>query len=91
MTADPKPRPRPKRRRSAMAFLAGLVHQRSGSRCERCSGPGEHIHHLAPKGMGGSRHLDTLENLTLVCAKCHLWIHAHPADAYRDGWLRRRG
>ncbi len=26
-------------------------------------------------------------NKSWVCAKCHTYIHDHPAEAYRKGWL----
>lgn len=47
--------------------------------CENCGGKGDfrglQIHHKKHKKMGGSKLLDTLENLELLCGKCHSWRH----------------
>jgi 5-methylcytosine-specific restriction endonuclease McrA len=33
------------------------------------------IHHIEPRGMGGSKTLDVIENLMALCRECH-----HEAD-----------
>lgn len=66
-----------------------LVDRRDREACRRC---GRRI-------AGGSRHHRQLRrfgdhsaaNLVLLCGSgttgCHGWVHAHPAEAYRLGWL----
>ncbi len=55
------------------------VRERSGGLCELCKqGPdwrGLAIHHKRNRGMGGSKHLYTAEELILVCGKCHSQAH----------------
>ena len=43
--------------------------------CEVCGGRAVDIHHIQPRGMGGSKSRDTIENLMAVCRPCH-----HEAD-----------
>ena len=52
-----------------------------------CTGRATQAHHRA--GRDGDRLTDP-DDLVPVCADCHRWIHAHPADAYRLGLLVRR-
>lgn len=75
----PKPRhPRrgkykgvPEKVRQAVIFRASGV-------CEEC-GRNEflEIAHIEPKGVGGSRKLDTEDNLRLLCQKCHAELYHH--------------
>lgn len=51
-----------------------------------CTGRAEHAHHRRMRSQGGT---DTAENLLAVCHACHDHVHAHPAEAYRRGWLER--
>lgn len=63
---------------------------RDEDKCQRCSRPASDIHHRKPRGMGGSSDPDRnygLANLISLCHECHWWVHAHPAEAYRLGWL----
>lgn len=30
------------------------------------------IHHIEPRGMGGSKQKDTIENLMALCRECHI-------------------
>ena len=70
-----------------------LVERRDGGRCVRC---GQHrpcdYQHRKNRGMGGTS--DERANLPangiLLCRPCHEWVHAHPQDAYRAGWLVSR-
>ena len=43
--------------------------------CEVCNRRAVYIHHIEPRGMGGSKLLDTPENLMALCRECH-----HEAD-----------
>ena len=55
---------------------------RSGNLCEDCRGPGDFrglaLHHKIHKGMGGRKGLDTVENLVLLCGRCHNAQHGIP-------------
>ena len=67
--------------------------------CQRCGiRPASHVHHILPRSAGGGH---GLHNLLALCdgpfhdragvaMGCHFEVHAAPADAYREGWLRRR-
>jgi len=43
--------------------------------CEQCGNKAVDIHHIKPKGMGGSKHMDYIENLIALCRKCHDMAH----------------
>ena len=43
--------------------------------CEVCNKPAVDIHHIEPRGMGGSKTKDTIQNLMALCRECH-----HEAD-----------
>jgi 5-methylcytosine-specific restriction endonuclease McrA len=43
--------------------------------CEVCGRAGKDIHHIEPRGMGGSNTRDVIENLMALCRECH-----HEAD-----------
>jgi len=43
--------------------------------CEICENKAVDIHHIEPRGMGGSKTKDTIENLQALCRSCH-----HEAD-----------
>jgi 5-methylcytosine-specific restriction endonuclease McrA len=64
------------------------VFRRDGFRCRVCADTGDHVHHLRMRSQGGGHELD---NLVLTCAPCHRRIHANPAWAHANGWLRRSG
>ena len=40
-------------------------------KCEVCSMKANEIHHIKPKGMGGSKTKDYIENLMAICRTCH--------------------
>lgn len=40
--------------------------------CEVCGGKAVEIHHIYPRGMGGSAKRDVIENLMAVCRMCHI-------------------
>lgn len=69
------------------------VEKRAGRRCEARTPdcvdvPAAQLHHRLLRSQGGG-HSD--ENLLLVCDPCHAYIHAHPKEGYRLGWLLRSG
>ena len=43
--------------------------------CEVCGSRAIDIHHIEPKGMGGSKTKDNIENLIAVCRGCHIGCH----------------
>jgi len=43
--------------------------------CENCGRKSVDIHHIQPKGMGGSKTKDTIENLIALCRNCHNQAH----------------
>lgn len=68
------------------------VRERSGGVCEAqvaptCSGRASHVHHILPRGQGGT---NDLANLLDTCPFCHMSIHANPASSYERGFLLRR-
>jgi hypothetical protein len=63
------------------------VYRRSRRRCERCGGAGHEVHHRCARGMGGSKHLDVVENLVRLCWRCHRWATLQPALANERGWV----
>jgi 5-methylcytosine-specific restriction endonuclease McrA len=40
--------------------------------CEICGAGAVDIHHIESRGMGGTKKVDTIENLMAICRKCHL-------------------
>lgn len=72
--------------------VRGAVLERCQAHCERCGMPtpfGE-FHHRLPRRMGGtSRPIGTVKNCLYVCVYCHHYIHSHPGESYREGWLLR--
>lgn len=40
--------------------------------CEVCGCRAVDIHHIEPRGMGGSKKADTIENLMALCRECHI-------------------
>jgi len=45
--------------------------------CECCGSKAVDIHHIDPKGMGGSKTKDYIENLIALCRVCHVKAHAN--------------
>jgi predicted HNH restriction endonuclease len=45
--------------------------------CKICGTRAVDIHHIEPKGMGGSKQRDTIDNLISLCRKCHEKAHAN--------------
>lgn len=44
--------------------------------CEVCGGTAVDVHHIDPRGMGGSKEKDDYENLIGLCRTCHLKAEA---------------
>lgn len=40
--------------------------------CEVCGKKAVDIHHIEPRGMGGSKQKDNIENLMALCRACHI-------------------
>jgi 5-methylcytosine-specific restriction endonuclease McrA len=40
--------------------------------CEVCAGRAVDIHHIEPRGMGGSKTKDVITNLQALCRACHV-------------------
>lgn len=40
--------------------------------CECCGRQSTDIHHINPRGMGGSKEKDTIDNLMALCRECHI-------------------
>jgi len=59
------------------AKLRKQVEERAGGIYERCGRKDWRmaIHHIDPKGMGGNKNADTLDNLTYLCGRCHDAAH----------------
>lgn len=53
--------------------------ERCGGLCERCHQPpdwrGLSLSHTKPKGMGGTRHVYTVDEVEMLCGKCHSAEH----------------
>ena len=76
------------------------VYIRAEGRCEgyidknRCNRTyhwrGMHYHHKKHKGMGGSKLLDTVDNLEYLCGECHLGkAHGIKEVASQVQWSRK--
>lgn len=87
-------RPKPGRKRPDIpGQVRRQVMARAGGWCEvtkddgtRCRSAAEHLHHIRRRSQGGN---DSPANLLAVCQSHHLWIHDHPDQAARMGYLRR--
>ena len=42
--------------------------------CEICNETAVDIHHINPRGMGGSKTKDVIENLMALCRECHIYF-----------------
>lgn len=45
--------------------------------CLVCGASANDIHHIEPKGMGGRKSADKIENLIPLCRRCHERAHAN--------------
>lgn len=59
---------------------------RCGWRCEKCGKPivnSVQRHHRVKRTAGGDR----LSNILMLHEGCHQWVHAHPEEAFENGWI----
>jgi hypothetical protein len=49
-----------------------------------CTGRAQHRHHRKLRSRGGS---NDPANLLDVCLRCHDYIHRHPKESIRRGWM----
>lgn len=49
-----------------------------------CGGVAEHWHHRQLRSQGGEH---VVVNGIGICHDCHDYIHGHPAESYRNGWI----
>lgn len=74
-----------------------LVDLRDESRCVRCGrwlpGTPASRHHRKRRSQASRAEVHSPANIILLCGTgttgCHGWVHAHPEEAYRYGWLVR--
>jgi len=83
---------RRRRRDAAYPSSRREIYDRAGGMCEanvtiRCERNGWQVHHIAGRA-GPDPH--RLENLELVCAHCHRFIHDNPEWSYANGHMRKR-
>jgi len=45
--------------------------------CAICGKTAVDIHHIEPKGMGGRKSADRIDNLIALCRECHTKAHAN--------------
>ena len=91
----PKPTPRPKVRKPLRSKPTGIsptlreaVFARDNWTCQWCRVPGGRLdaHHRLRRSKGGK---DTLQTLTSCHRICHDYIHTHPEEARKRGFLVR--
>lgn len=66
------------------------IFERDGGLCVRCGQEATDVHHRLVKGMGGTKKENInygADNLVSLCRNCHAYIHAHPRESYRTGFL----
>lgn len=85
----PKPEPHAKTKRRAdrkegarVRDVRAAVFERDGDMCRVCGAPGESLHELQPRSLGGT---ESLENSVCVCGsgttKCHGALTSHQIRA----------
>jgi 5-methylcytosine-specific restriction protein A len=75
--------------------VKALIRDRAEGCCEVCGewySAMQH-HHRRPRGMGGTRRLDTNtpSGCLLLCGSCHRHVESHRSLAYDNGWLVPQG
>ena len=67
------------------------IKERSKERCEVCGALALHpqIHHRRPRGMGGSRKMDTNQcaNALVLHPACHAKVESNRKQSLLNGWL----
>jgi 5-methylcytosine-specific restriction endonuclease McrA len=54
------------------------VWSRADGMCEKCGRPAVDLAHIEHRKMGGSRLLDTADNLLALCRECHNLMDGRP-------------
>lgn len=67
------------------------VENRDLKRCVRCRAPAEHghWHHRRTRSVVDEHQHATCNGIWL-CGPCHEWVHKHPLEARRWGWIVSR-
>jgi 5-methylcytosine-specific restriction endonuclease McrA len=55
--------------------------------CELCGAKAVDINHIFPRGMGGTKKKDVIENLVACCRDCH--INKADRKIFRDEWIKK--
>ena len=55
--------------------------------CELCGDTAIDINHIFPRGMGGTKKKDVIENLVACCRQCH--ILKGDKKQYRNEWIEK--
>lgn len=65
-----------------------LVRARAHHRCERClcPAPNGQWHHRRSRRVV-NEHTHCPCNGVWLCRTCHQWVHAHPTEAKKEGWI----
>lgn len=71
------------------AYNRTAVKVREGMRCLRCGGAGTDWHHRRTRSVK-DEHQHCQCNGILLCRTCHSWVHGHPFQARRFGWIVSR-
>lgn len=70
-----------------------LVKLRDNESCVRCGIYGGNVHHRKMRSQASKDSVHNVENLILLCGSgttgCHGWVHGHPSESYKHGWLVR--
>lgn len=70
---------------------ADLAIERDGGLCVRCGHLGSNVHHRMMRSQAPKDAVHRVENLAVLCGTgttgCHGWVHANPAQSYKNGWL----
>jgi 5-methylcytosine-specific restriction endonuclease McrA len=65
--------------------IRNIIRTKYGNRCCKCrekiSGHNSHPAHIVAKGNGASWRRFDIENIILLCFKCHRWWHDNPTES----------
>lgn len=64
--------------------LRAKARERAGNKCELCSGPPDHVHHVKYPKKYQDDHID---NLVVACEACHKKLHGIRNDITYGEWL----
>jgi 5-methylcytosine-specific restriction endonuclease McrA len=74
-----------------------LCYRRDDWSCVRCGASlfsvSGSLHHRKPRSIAHRGEMHQASNLILLCGSgttgCHGWVHAHPKEARKHGWILR--